>query len=162
MNLLLSFFAVIISIVGATVTWVAFLNDNMNWWTFGIYFSSIVIPGIINDMYEDNLRTKYEYPNRKKEIIFEGITYKKNTIVITKYRRPFHFIDDFINLKLKLSEYNILVVKSGYLSPDLNKLKVKSFMLLTDGVVNQDIKNLENHNRKRPTYPFQSVDNLKI
>ena len=90
------------------------------------------------------------------------ITYKKNTIVITKYRRPFHFIDDFINLKLKLSKFNILVVKSGYLSPDLKNLKVKSFMLLTDGVVNQDIKNLENHNRKRPTYPFQSVDNLKI
>ena len=79
MNLLLSFFAVIISIVGATVVWVSFLNDNFNWWTFGIYFASIVIPGIINDMYEDNLRTKYEYPNRKKEIIFEGITYKKNT-----------------------------------------------------------------------------------
>ena len=79
MNFLLSFFAIIISIVGATVVWVAALNDNFNWWTLGIYFASIVIPGIINDMYEDNLRTKYEYPNRKKEIIFEGITYKENT-----------------------------------------------------------------------------------
>ena len=90
------------------------------------------------------------------------ITYKKITIVITKYRRPFHFINDFVNLKLKLSEYNILVVKSGYLSPDLKSLKVKSFMLLTDGVVKQDIKNLVNNNRKRPTYPFQSIDNFKI
>ena len=90
------------------------------------------------------------------------VTYKKITIVITKYRRPFHFINDFVYLKIKLSEYNILVVKSGYLSPDLKNLKVKSFMLLTDGAVNQDIKNLENFNRKRPTYPFQSVNNLKI
>ena len=90
------------------------------------------------------------------------ITYKNMTIVITKYRRPFHFINDFVNLKLKLSEYNILVVKSGYLSPELKNLKVKSFMLLTDGVVNQDIKNLVNNNRKRPIYPFQSINNIKL
>jgi len=79
MNLILSIVAVIIATVGATFAWVAFLNDNYNWIAFGIQFASLVIPGIINDMYEDNLRTKYEYPNRKKEIIFEGTTYKKNT-----------------------------------------------------------------------------------
>ena len=90
------------------------------------------------------------------------IIYKKITIVITKYRRPFHSIKDFENLKLKLNEYKILVVKSGYLSPELKKLKVKSFMLLTEGAVNQDIRNLKNKYRKRPTYPFQEVDNLKL
>ena len=79
MNLILSIVAIIIATVGATFAWVAFLNDNYNWIAFGIQFASLVIPGIINDMYEDNLRTKYEYPNRKKEIIFEGTTYKKNT-----------------------------------------------------------------------------------
>ena len=79
MNLILSIVAVIIATVGATFAWVAFLNDNYNWIAFGIQCASLVIPGIINDMYEDNLRTKYEYPNRKKEIIFEGTTYKKNT-----------------------------------------------------------------------------------
>ena len=79
MNLILSIVAVLIATVGATFAWVAFLNDNYNWIAFGIQFASLVIPGIINDMYEDNLRTKYEYPNRKKEIIFEGTTYKKNT-----------------------------------------------------------------------------------
>jgi len=79
MNLILSIVAVIIATVGATFAWVAFLNDNYNWIAFGIQCASLVIPGIIKDMYEDNLRTKYEYPNRKKEIIFEGTTYKKNT-----------------------------------------------------------------------------------
>ena len=79
MNLILSIVAIIIAIVGATFGWVAFLNDNYNWIAFGIQCASLVIPGIIKDMYEDNLRTKYEYPNRKKEIIFEGTTYKKNT-----------------------------------------------------------------------------------
>ena len=79
MNLLLSIFAVIISIVGAAVAWITFLNDNVNWWAFGIYFASIVIPGIINDMYEDTLRKNYEYPNREKQITYDGKVYKKNT-----------------------------------------------------------------------------------
>ena len=79
MNLLLSIFAVIISIVGATVLWLAFLNDNLNWWNFCIWFACIVIPGIINDMYEDTLRKNYEYPNRKKQITYDGRIYKKNT-----------------------------------------------------------------------------------
>ena len=59
MNLILSIVAVIIATVGATFAWVAFLNDNYNWIAFGIQFASLVIAGIINDMYEDNLRTKY-------------------------------------------------------------------------------------------------------
>ena len=79
MNLLLSIFAVIISIVGAIVFLLAFLNDNVNWWTGGIYFASIVIPGIINDMYEDTLRKNYEYPNREKQITYDGKIYKKKT-----------------------------------------------------------------------------------
>ena len=79
MNLILSIVAVIISIIGAVVLWLAFLDDDLNWVNMGVWFACMVIPGIINDMYEDNLRNKYEYPNRKKEIIFDGIIYKKNT-----------------------------------------------------------------------------------
>ena len=79
MNLILSIVAVIISIVGATVLWLAFLNDNLNWWNACIWFACIVIPGIINDMYEDTLRKNYEYPNREKQITYDGKVYKKNT-----------------------------------------------------------------------------------
>jgi hypothetical protein len=81
MNLILSIVTVIISIVGAVVLWLAFLDDDLNWVNGGIWFACMVIPGIINDMYEDNLRTKYEYPNKKKKIVFEGTTYKKNTFI---------------------------------------------------------------------------------
>ena len=30
-------------------------------------------------MYEDTLRKNYEYPNRKKQITYDGRIYKKNT-----------------------------------------------------------------------------------
>jgi len=79
-NLLLSIFAVIISIVGATVLWLAFLNDNLNWWNFCIWFACIVIPGIINDMYEDTLRKNYEDENNIK---FDGVIQTRNDIFIS-------------------------------------------------------------------------------
>ncbi len=81
MNLILSIVSVIVSIIGAVVLWHAFLVAGLNWINSVIWFVCMCIPGIIKDMYEDNLRTKYEYPNKKKIIIFEGTTYKKNTFI---------------------------------------------------------------------------------
>ena len=80
------------------------------------------------------------------------------TIVVCKRRRPFHYLSDFDSLRLKLQDYRLLVVKSGYLSPELQGLRCPSFMALSSGAVNQDLKNLDNHQRKRPTFPFQEFD----
>jgi microcystin degradation protein MlrC len=80
------------------------------------------------------------------------------TIVVSKKRRPFHYLSDFDNLSLNLQDYRLLVVKSGYLSPDLQGLSCSSFMALSSGAVNQDLKNLDNHHRKRPTFPFQKFN----
>ena len=54
-----------------------------------------------------------------------------------------------------LKKYKILVVKSGYLSPELKKLKADNFMILTDGFVTQDFKRIKNLFREKPIYPFQ-------
>jgi hypothetical protein len=31
-------------------------------------------------------------------------------------------------------------------------------MALSNGAVNQDLKNIDNHHRKKPTFPFQEVN----
>ena len=80
------------------------------------------------------------------------------TIIISKRRRPFHYLSDFNNLRLNLKDYRLLVVKSGYLSPDLQGLSCPSFMALSNGAVNQDLKNIDNCLRKRPTFPFQEFN----
>ncbi len=80
------------------------------------------------------------------------------TIVVSKRRRPFHYLSDFDNLRLKLQDYRLLVVKSGYLSPDLQGLSCPSFLALSSGAVNQDLKNIDNHHRNRPTFPFQEFN----
>ena len=80
MNLFLSFFIIVISIIGGVMIWYSFLYEGgIDFFVGIIWFFCIVIPGIVNDMYEDNLKTKYEIPNRKQEIVYEGKVFKKET-----------------------------------------------------------------------------------
>jgi len=78
-----------------------------------------------------------------------------SVIIISKLRRPFHYLQDFIDLNVNLKNYKILVVKSGYLSPELQSLSAPSYMALTNGSVNQDLIKLINNNRMKKIFPFQ-------
>lgn len=80
------------------------------------------------------------------------------TVVISKKRRPFHNFADFEALGLVLNAHPLLVVKSGYLSPDIRTLPRQQIMLLTDGAVCQDVLAQTNEHRPQPTFPFQPID----
>ena len=56
---------------------------------------------------------------------------------------------DFTKLKIDVKNFKLLIVKSGYLSPELQELLAPSFMVLSDGAVNQDLKSIENINRNK-------------
>jgi microcystin degradation protein MlrC len=77
------------------------------------------------------------------------------TIVISNFRRAFHNFSDFRALGIDLDQHPVLVVKSGYLSPDIRTLPRTLIMVLTDGAVNQDIAAQANLHRPRPCFPFQ-------
>ncbi|MFP5078431.1 M81 family metallopeptidase [Rhizobium sp. YIM 134829] len=76
------------------------------------------------------------------------------TIVLSARRRPYHNLSDFARLGLDPKTVRLLVVKSGYLSPDLAPIANPNLMALTEGVVNQDIPALASHRRSRPAFPF--------
>ncbi len=76
------------------------------------------------------------------------------TLVLAAKRRPYHDIADFTRLGLDPAGARLLVVKSGYLSPELAPIANPNLMALTDGVINQDIAALPNRRRAQPTYPF--------
>ena len=85
----------------------------------------------------------------------EVLVYTDNFgIVITQRRRPFHHVSDFSALGLNVRHIHMVVVKSGYLSPELAPIANPALMALTDGAVNQDIPALTNRRRTRPVYPF--------
>jgi len=87
--------------------------------------------------------------NRQAVVTIGGIT-----LVLAAKRRPYHNIADFTRLGLDPAGTRLLVVKSGYLSPDLAPIARPNLMALTDGVINQDIAALPNRRRAQPTYPF--------
>lgn len=76
------------------------------------------------------------------------------TLVLAARRRPYHNTADFTRLGLDPTKVRLLVVKSGYLSPELAPIANPNLMALTDGVINQDIENLPSHRRHQPSYPF--------
>ncbi|AJY46330.1 M81 family metallopeptidase [Martelella endophytica] len=77
------------------------------------------------------------------------------TIVLSARRRPYHNIADFTQLGLDPKTVRLLVVKSGYLSPELAPIANPNLMALTDGAINQDIEALPNFRRQKPSYPFE-------
>lgn len=78
-----------------------------------------------------------------------------NFVILTESRRPFHNVSDFRRFGIEPGNCKYIVVKSGYLSPELSPLANPARMALTDGAVYQDITALENFDRHSPTYPFQ-------
>ncbi|MEF2073027.1 M81 family metallopeptidase [Consotaella aegiceratis] len=74
--------------------------------------------------------------------------------VVTARRRPFHAIADFTRLGLDPRAARIVVVKSGYLSPELAPIANPSLMALSPGIVDQDVERLPRERTSRPTYPF--------
>ena len=75
-------------------------------------------------------------------------------LVVTARRRPFHNIADFTRLGLDPRTARIVVVKSGYLSPDLGPIANPSLMALSPGVVDQFVERLERKHKSVPQYPF--------
>ncbi len=81
-------------------------------------------------------------------------------VVLTARRRPFHDIVDFRSLGLEPKSFKLIVVKSGYLSPDLAPMANPSLMALSDGAINQDLEHLPKNRLRKPSYPF--VPDLKF
>ena len=76
------------------------------------------------------------------------------SVVLTASRRPFHDIADFARLGLDPAGVKLLVVKSGYLSPELAPLANPNLMALSDGSINQNIEGLPPNVFRPPTFPF--------
>jgi len=75
-------------------------------------------------------------------------------LVLTARRRPFHNIIDFTRLGLDPHGARIVVVKSGYLSPELGPIANPGIMALSPGVVDQFVERTERNHTPRPSYPF--------
>lgn len=75
-------------------------------------------------------------------------------VILTKLRKPYHHERDFTDLNLQPRTADIVVVKIGYLEPELFNMAAKWMLALTPGGVDQDLCRLGHSKISRPMWPF--------
>lgn len=75
-------------------------------------------------------------------------------IIVTGKRKPYHYEKDFTRLGLNPRETDIVMVKIGYLVPELYDMRADWLMALTPGGVDQDLERLGHKRIDRPMFPL--------
>ena len=78
-------------------------------------------------------------------------------IIVTQKRKPYHKEKDFTRLGLNPRTADIVVVKIGYLEPELYAMRADWIMALTPGGVDQNIEQLPYHHIEHPMYPLDKT-----
>ena len=81
-------------------------------------------------------------------------------VVLTRRRRPYHLEADFTRLGLDPRRADIVVVKIGYLEPELFDLAADWMLALTPGGVDQDLARLGHTRIQRPMFPLDDVSSV--
>lgn len=74
--------------------------------------------------------------------------------ILTWLRKPYHHEHDFTALDLHPRSADIVIVKIGYLEPELFDMAGGWMLALTPGGVDQDLSRLGHHRIHRPMFPF--------
>ncbi|KAK5684993.1 hypothetical protein LTS10_003068 [Elasticomyces elasticus] len=84
-------------------------------------------------------------------------------VIVTELRKPYHHEQDFTDLDLDIRKgaADIILVKIGYLEPELFDMSADWMMALTPGGVNQDLERLGHKRIVRPLWPFDKIFNKK-
>lgn len=77
-------------------------------------------------------------------------------VIVTNKRKPYHYEADFTNLGLEPRKADVLVVKIGYLVPELYNMRGGWIMAQTPGGVDQDLHRLPYKRIERPMYPLDA------
>ncbi|KAJ5120960.1 uncharacterized protein N7515_010348 [Penicillium bovifimosum] len=77
--------------------------------------------------------------------------------ILTKLRKPYHHESDFAGLGMNPRLADIVIVKIGYLEPELSDMAADWMLALTPGGVDQDLQRLGHHRIHRPMWPFDKT-----
>ena len=113
------------------------------------YSPSIKIKGKIESIKHGDIHAETEVVVRSGSI----------NIIVTKKRKPYHYESDFLDLGLEPRKSNIVIVKIGYLVPELYNINKGWTMALTPGGVDQDLFRLGYKRIQRPMFPLDEFKN---
>jgi microcystin degradation protein MlrC len=124
------------------------------------------VGGIVDEYAGAEIDSRYAPPIRLKGIIKSiehGDVHAETEVVVqigsvnvivTRKRKPYHKEVDFTRLGLNPRKTDIVVVKLGYLVPELYDMRADWIMALTTGGVDQDLERLPFKRISRPMFPF--------
>jgi microcystin degradation protein MlrC len=75
-------------------------------------------------------------------------------VILTRLRKPYHHEHDFTDLALDPRAADVVIVKIGYLEPELFDMSAGWKLALTPGGVDQDLVRLGHRRIRRPMFPF--------
>ena len=78
------------------------------------------------------------------------------SVILTSRRKPYHVIADFAALGLSPHKADIVIVKIGYLEPELYDAAADWLLALTPGGVDQDLLRLGHHHLAGQVFPFDT------
>jgi hypothetical protein len=79
MSIILNICVPILSAIGSYLLWDPYLNDYTIDYQFIIIFLIYLLAVVPSTMYSEHIKSKYQIPNQKKTIIFNGKKFKKNS-----------------------------------------------------------------------------------
>ncbi|MBR2477808.1 MAG: MlrC C-terminal domain-containing protein, partial [Bacteroidales bacterium] len=110
----------------------------------------------VDDRYAPPVRLKgtvtaiYDHPVNSEVAVKVGSI----DVIVTEIRKGFHKEHEFTKLGLNPRTADIVMVKIGYLEPELYNMQADWMMALTLGGVNQDLAGLPYQRINRPMYPI--------
>jgi microcystin degradation protein MlrC len=108
------------------------------------YAPPLLLEGVVKAIHQGDVHAETEVVVRVGSI----------NVIVTKKRKPYHREKDFTQLGLDPRKADILVVKIGYLVPELYDLRGDWIMALTPGGVDQDLERLDYKRIQRPMFPL--------
>ena len=108
------------------------------------YAPPILLEGVVEAIHQGDVHAETEV------VVLVGSI----RVIVTKKRKPYHKEKDFTQLGLNPRTADILVVKIGYLVPELYNIRGDWIMALTPGGVDQDLERLDYKRINRPMFPL--------
>ncbi|KAE8353084.1 hypothetical protein BDV28DRAFT_114508 [Aspergillus coremiiformis] len=100
----------------------------------------------------------YAIKHGDKDAVIEAVLQVGSVFaILTQLRKPYHHERDFTDLNLNPRGTDIVIVKIGYLEPELFDIAADWLLALTPGGVDQDIKRLGHRRIHRPMWPFDTT-----
>ncbi|MBN1970820.1 MAG: M81 family metallopeptidase [Candidatus Delongbacteria bacterium] len=85
------------------------------------------------------------------------VAYDSLEIIIASKHIGFSDTKPFDELDLDLNDYDIVIVKLGYLTPEFEKFSSENIMALTSGCSNEDLTTIGYKRLQRPIFPIDRI-----